>query len=478
MNYEEIKKIEIPEILKKMGGIFKSNGFESYLVGGAVRDMILGKSASDWDLTTNAKPEDVIRIFKKVIPTGIAHGTVTVHFMGKEIEVTTFRSEGKYSDGRHPDNVSFDTTLDEDLSRRDFTINAIAANLEDGKIVDLFGGKNDIEKKIIRTVGNAHDRFMEDGLRPIRAIRFSAQLGFEIEDETLKAIENSCVQEKIKSISIERFRDELIKILKTDVPSVALHLLEKTGILKIFIPELCECRGCSQKDVRGFHEFDVLDHNFYTCDGADKTNFTVRLAALFHDIGKKDARTVEKREWPEGSGNIVDLIHFHKHEIYSAEQTEKILTRLRFPNNEIERVVHLIRHHMFFFEENWSDAAVRRFIVRIGPENINDLFELRKADIYGMHREKWNPQSSSAKGIDSLKKRISEIESQKNALSLKDLAVNGKDLIQAGIPAGKELGKILNSLFEAVLENPEMNKKDVLIAKAKNSYSTQMHADT
>lgn len=343
MNYEEIKKIEIPEILKKMGGIFKSNGFESYLVGGAVRDMILGKSASDWDLTTNAKPEDVIRIFKKVIPTGIAHGTVTVHFMGKEIEVTTFRSEGKYSDGRHPDNVSFDTTLDEDLSRRDFTINAIAANLEDGKIVDLFGGKNDIEKKIIRTVGNAHDRFMEDGLRPIRAIRFSAQLGFEIEDETLKAIENSCVQEKIKSISIERFRDELIKILKTDVPSVALHLLEKTGILKIFIPELCECRGCSQKDVRGFHEFDVLDHNFYTCDGADKTNFTVRLAALFHDIGKKDARTVEKREWPEGSGNIVDLIHFHKHEIYSAEQTEKILTRLRFPNNEIERVVHLDR---------------------------------------------------------------------------------------------------------------------------------------
>lgn len=467
MNYENIEKIEVPEILRKMGGIFKSNGFEAFLVGGAVRDMILGKAASDWDLTTNARPEDVIRIFRKVIPTGIAHGTVTVHFMGKEIEVTTYRSDGKYSDGRHPDKVTFDATLEEDLSRRDFTINALAASLEDGKIVDLFEGKRDIKKKIIRTVGNAHDRFMEDGLRPIRAIRFSAQLDFEIEGETLKAIENPDVQEKIKSISIERFRDELIKILKSDVPSKALHLLEETGILKIFIPELCECRGCSQKDVRGFHEFDVLDHNFYACDGADKTNFTVRLAALFHDIGKKDARTVEKREWPEGSGNVVELIHFHKHEIYSAEQSEKILTRLRFPNNLIEKVVHLIRHHMFFFEENWSDAAVRRFIVRIGPENISDLFELRKADIYGMHREKWNPESESAKSIENLKKRISEIESQKTALSLKDLAVNGKDLIAAGIPAGKELGKILSSLFDLVLENPEMNKKDVLLEKAK-----------
>lgn len=458
--------IEIPEILKKMNKIFQANGYEAYLVGGAVRDMILGKTASDWDLTTNAKPEQVVKIFRRVIPTGIAHGTVTVHFMGKEIEVTTYRSEGKYSDGRHPDSVSFDATLEEDLSRRDFTVNAIAASLADGKIEDPFDGRKDIERKIIRTVGKPYDRFMEDGLRPIRAIRFSSQLGFEIEKSTLEAIENPDVQEKIKSISIERFRDELIKILKTDVPSVALHLLEKTGILKIFIPELAECRGCTQKDARGFHDFDVLDHNFYACDGADKNNFTVRLAALFHDIGKKDARTVEKKEYPEGSGKIVEIIHFHKHEIYSADETEKILTRLRFPNNLIESVVHLIRHHMFFFETNWSDAAVRRFIVRIKPEYIDDLFELRKADIYGMHREKWNPESESAKNIEILKRRISEIEAQKTALSLKDLAVNGKDLIAAGIPAGKELGNILNRLFEMVLENPALNTKEALLEKA------------
>ena len=460
-------KIEIPEILKKMNTIFEENGFEAYLVGGAVRDTILGKTASDWDLTTNARPQDVIRMFRRVIPTGIAHGTVTVHFMKKEIEVTTYRCDGKYSDGRHPDEIQFASNIEDDLSRRDFTINAIASSLKDGSIVDPFSGESDIKIKTIRTVGKAYDRFMEDGLRPIRAVRFSSQLGFEIEEETLKAIENPDVQKKIASVSIERFRDELSKILKSPVPSVGLKLLEKTGILKIFIPELAECRNCSQKDVRGYHEFDVLDHNFYACDGADKDNFTVRLAALFHDIGKKEARTVEIKEYPEGSGKKEELVHFHKHEIYSAEKTEKILTRLRFPKAQIESVTHLIRHHMFFFEENWTDAAVRRFIVRIKPEFIDDLFELRKADVYGMHREKWDSQSESAKSLEILRQRITEIEAQKTALSLKDLAVNGKDLISAGIPAGKKLGEILNALFQQVLENPSLNTKEKLLESAK-----------
>ena len=460
-------KIEIPEILKKMNRIFEENGFEAYLVGGAVRDTILGKTASDWDLTTNAKPQDVIRMFRRVIPTGIAHGTVTVHFMKKEIEVTTYRCDGKYSDGRHPDEIQFASNIEDDLSRRDFTINAIASSLKDGSVIDPFSGESDIKAKTIRTVGKAYDRFMEDGLRPIRAVRFSSQLGFEIEEETLKAIENPDVQKKIASVSIERFRDELSKILKSPTPSVGLKLLEKTGILKIFIPELAECRNCSQKDVRGYHEFDVLDHNFYACDGADKDNFTVRLAALFHDIGKKEARTVELKEYPEGSGKKEELVHFHKHEIYSAEKTEKILTRLRFPKAQIESVTHLIQNHMFFFEENWTDAAVRRFIVRINPEFIDDLFELRKADVYGMHREKWDSQSKSAKSLEILRRRINEIEAQKTALSLKDLAVNGKDLIEEGIPAGKKLGEILNALFQQVLENPSLNTKEKLLDSAK-----------
>ena len=228
-----MKNLKIPQPLKKMNEIFQANGYEAYLVGGAVRDMIRGKDASDWDVATNAQPEQVIKIFRKVIPTGIAHGTVTVLFMGHSIEVTTYRTEADYSDGRHPDSVNFAGTIEEDLSRRDFTMNAIAASLEDGRLVDPFAGQEDIKNKTIRTVGNPYDRFNEDGLRPIRAIRFATQLGFSITPETMAAIPASL--EKTASISVERFREEFIKILKSPEPSVGLKLLEETGILKIFI---------------------------------------------------------------------------------------------------------------------------------------------------------------------------------------------------------------------------------------------------
>ena len=463
-----MKSIPIPEILKKLNEIFIANGFEAYLVGGAVRDVLLGKKASDWDITTNAKPEQIIKIFKRVIPTGIAHGTVTIHFMGKEIEATTFRSESNYSDGRHPDSVNFDVSLEADLSRRDFTINAIAASLANGSLIDPFGGQKDIKARVIRTVGNARDRFLEDGLRPIRALRFSSQLDFEIEPETYSVIKLPEVQEKIRSISMERFRDEFKKILLSNEPSLAFHKLEETGILKIFIPELAACRACEQADIRGYHEFDVLDHNLYACDGAPKDNLIVRLAALFHDIGKKDAKTIEKYEYPKGSGSFVDLIHFHKHELYSAKMTKEILYRLKFPNMIINQVVHLIEQHMFFFEEHWSDAAVRRFLVRVKSECVEDLFSLRLADIYGMHRCKIDPMNEGVQKIFHLRERISEVQAKENALSLKDLAVNGKDLIQIGIPTGKNLGRILNELFQCVLDDPEMNEKERLLTVAKN----------
>lgn len=463
-----MKSIKIPFELKKMNEIFESNGFEAYLVGGAVRDMILGKNASDWDVATNAQPQQVQKIFHKVIPTGIAHGTVTVHLFGKEIEVTTYRCDHGYTDGRHPDSITYASDIEDDLSRRDFTMNAIAASMRDGKIVDPFDGQGDIKNKIIRTVGNPIERFLEDGLRPIRALRFSSQLNFKIEEETFKAISNPEVQEKIKSISIERFRDELEKILKSDTPSVGFHFMEDTGILKIFIPELAECRGCSQKDERGFHDFDVLDHNFYACDGAPKENPIVRLAALFHDIGKKDARTVESFENPKGSGNIVEFIHFHKHEIYSAEQTGPILTRLKFPNVVINKVTHLIKNHMFFFTDEWTDAAVRRFMVRIGRENITDLIELWAADMYGMHRTPVVHGSPTERNIIQLQERIKEVEAKNSALSIKDLKVNGNDLMKIGIPAGKKLGFILNELFQCVLDDPEMNDRERLLTVAKN----------
>ena len=462
-----MKSISIPETLKKLNEIFTENGFEAYLVGGAVRDVLLGKDASDWDITTNAKPEDIIRIFHKVIPTGIKHGTVTIHFMGKEIEATTFRSESGYSDGRHPDSVKFDATLEDDLSRRDFTMNAIAASLTDGKLIDPFDGQKDIKSKIIRTVGKAKDRFLEDGLRPIRAIRFSSQLNFNIDGGTYDAIKQREVQEKIKSISMERFRDELEKILHSKEPSTALRRMEETGILKAFIPELSECRGCSQSDIRSYHVFDVLDHNLYACDGAPQDNLPVRLSALFHDIGKVKAKSIEKVEHPAGSGNFVDIIHFYRHELFSSELARTILTRLKFSNAMIEHVSHLVENHMFHFEENWTDAAIRRFIVKVGEEYLDDLHDLRLADMYGKYRRKPEPGSDGIRNLLRLKERVDEIRSKETALSLKDLAVNGNDLIKAGIPAGKRLGSILSELFQCVLDDPEMNDREKLLKVAK-----------
>lgn len=462
-----MKSIRICDTLKKLNEIFVRNGFEAYLVGGAVRDLLLGKPASDWDITTNATPQDMMRIFHRVIPTGIAHGTVTIHFMGSEIEATTFRSESSYTDGRHPDSVSFDATLEDDLSRRDFTMNAIAASLSDGKIIDPFDGQGDIKRKIIRTVGKPSDRFLEDGLRPVRALRFSSQLNFQIEEETFRAIALEEVLAKVKSISVERFRDEFEKILGSQEPSKALHLMERTGILKIFIPELAACRGVVQADIRSFHEFDVLDHNLYACDAAPRENLTVRLAALFHDIGKKDTKTVERQEYPELSGNYVELFHFHKHEFYSSKITKEILIRLKFPNALIAKVLHLIEQHMFFFEDSWTDAAVRRFLVRVQSENVEDLFSLRFADIYGMHKIPVNPMNEAVQKVFTLRERIREVQSKEAALSLKDLAVNGNDLIKAGIPAGKKLGAILNELFQCVLDDPEMNSREKLLDVAK-----------
>ena len=278
-------KIKIDNVLKDFNSHFERAGFKAYLVGGAVRDIFLHKKPHDFDVATNATPQDVMKLFKVVIPTGFEHGTVTVHFEGLEIEVTTFRTESGYSDGRHPDSVNYAATIEEDLSRRDFTINAIAADLKNGKIVDPFGGRRDIKKKVIRTVGKARDRFTEDGLRPVRCLRFACKLGFSIEKCTYSELFDDEIRKKIGSISIERFRDEFDKILASAKPSVGLKLLEETGMTSIFIPELLVGRGCVQSDQKGFHDFDVLDHLYYACDGAPIEKPNVRLAALFHDIG-------------------------------------------------------------------------------------------------------------------------------------------------------------------------------------------------
>ena len=461
--------VKIPAILNKMNEIFESNGFEAYLVGGAVRDMLMKKEPHDWDVTTNAKPEQVIAIFRKVIPTGIAHGTVTVHFMGKEIEVTTFRTESDYSDGRHPDKIEFTGKIEEDLSRRDFTMNAIAASLKDGKIKDPFCGNRDILAKCIRTVGNPLERFSEDGLRPVRAVRFASQLGFKIEEKTMEALGNPEVLRKTASISTERFRDELMKLMTAEKPSEGLKLMESCGILKIFMPELLDGRNCIQSDDRGYHIFDVLDHNLYACDGAPKEKPLLRFAALLHDSGKPASRT-EKNE----SG--IMIVNFYNHEVYSEKIAEKIMTRLKFSNAQIEYVCHLIKQHMFHYEPVWSDSAVRRFLVKAGSEYIEDLFDLRLADMYGKYNENVRIHDSAAcESLLEFKERIEQQKNANSALSLKDLAVNGKDLISIGIPAGKQLGMILNELFEAVLEDPAQNSREKLLEIAEKTYRQRIN---
>jgi tRNA nucleotidyltransferase/poly(A) polymerase len=485
-------KIKIPTELKKMNHIFVEAGYEAWLVGGAVRDMVCGKKASDWDLATNAQPQDVIRIFNKVIPTGIEHGTVTVVFMYSHIEVTTFRSETEYKDGRHPDNVLYAGTIEEDLSRRDFTMNAIAASLTDGHLCDPFHGQEDIKKGIIRTVGDPLERFSEDGLRPVRALRFASQLGFTIEASTFKAIRQT--SEITAKISIERFRDEFIKMLSSKKPSVALKLMEQSGMLKQFLPELAICRDVIQADARGFHCFDVLDHLFYACDAASfypeqketsaKKNGTtlfmsvrIRLAALFHDVGKPAVKKVEQRS------DIGTIYTFFNHEIESAEITNNVMERLKFPKSVTKLVCHLIKEHMFYYEPVWSDAAVRRFLLRITPpvvvytemdrsealkQTLDDLFDLRIADVGGMtntpclmHKGAWS------QNLIEFRDRIDSELSKQVVLTLHDLAISGKDLISEGIPAGKNLGIILNELLKAVIEDPTINTKIVLIEMAR-----------
>lgn len=456
--------IKIPDILKKMNEIFAQHGYKAYLVGGAVRDMLMGKEPHDWDVTTDATPEQVMSIFRKVIPTGIAHGTVTVHFMKNEIEVTTFRTESDYSDGRHPDKVEYTGNIEEDLSRRDFTINAIASYLGDGTITDPFHGRDDIKRKVIRTVGNPLERFSEDGLRPVRAVRFSAQLGFEIERDTLKAISEPEILKKTSGISLERFRDELLKLMKAEKPSAGLKLMEDSGILDIFIPEFKKCRGCIQGDFRGYHQFDVLDHLFYACDGAPASKQNVRLAALFHDIGKPDV----KRVIPTPQG---DQFTFYNHEAKSQQITKEILFRLKFSNAEIANICHLVVNHMFNYTQDWTDAAVRRFLAKIQAENLEDLYDLRLADIYGMNNAPVRGQDSRTIALlNELKDRISKETEKNSVLSLKQLAVNGKDLMKNGISAGKDLGFVLNQLLETVLEDPSQNEKEQLIKIALNIY--------
>jgi len=424
---------EIEYILKKIG----DSGHKAYIVGGALRDFVMGRTAcADFDVATDAAPQEIVQMFPKVIPTGIKHGTVTVLAGKYHVEVTTFRVENGYSDSRHPDTVSFVDDIEEDLSRRDFTMNAMAYEHETGSIIDPFHGQEDIRKRLIRCVGDPAQRFAEDGLRSMRAVRFASQLGFSLEAGTAASIPNCLTS--FSAISRERVRDEFEKLLMGAWALTGLELLEKTGLLSEIIPEMVPCRNCAQK---GAHVYDVMDHCFHAAAAAPFA-IDIRWAALLHDIGKPAAMAPGQDGVPT----------FYNHEKISARLAAQILRRLRLPNDDIRLIVHLIEQHMFHYTDDWSDAAVRRFVARVGVENLEALFALRTADSAAIHGE-----VPDRNNLDRLRARVDRLIAEENAFSLKDLAINGDDLLSLGVPKGPLVGKILDELLETVLDDPGQN---------------------
>ena len=439
----------------KFSKIFKQNNFQLYLVGGAVRDYLLGNKNNDFDFATDATPQEVISMFKSVIPVGIQHGTVIVLFENTQFEVTTFRVEGTYSDNRHPDGVIFVRTIDEDLKRRDFTINAFAWDISQNKLIDIFNGMEDIKNRIIRAIGNPDERFEEDALRMIRACRFASRLQFSIEENTLVSIKK--LSHLIKNISAERIREELIKIMLTDKPSIAIEYMRKTNILEYILPELSNCYGVIQNK---FHKYDVYYHNLYSCDAAPKDNYIIRLSALFHDIAKPQTKK-EKNEEEENENS------FYNHEIIGEKITKNILRRLKFSNEDIKKIRNLIKNHMFYYTDEWTDGAVRRFIRKVGLENMNDLFLLRDADRLGNGMKQGIP-----KAFIDFQDRIKSILEIDSALKISDLNINGTDLMtNLNLKPGPIIGEILSYLLELVLDNPSLNKNENLIEEAIKYYN-------
>jgi len=444
----------IPKEVNLINEKLKKAKYESYVVGGCVRDLLLNQKPKDWDITTNARPEKIQKLFPKSFYEN-KFGTVTVITKSKDktlktIEITPFRLEGKYSDKRHPDEIKFAKTVEEDLARRDFTVNALALSEVEGiaKIIDPFGGQEDIKAKIIRTVGKADDRFNEDALRMLRAVRFACTLGFAVEAKTLKAIQKNAGW--IQAISKERIKDELIKIFDSDKAAEGIDLLQKTNLLKYILPELEKGVGVSQNK---HHIYDIYEHSLRSLKvAADKKfNLEVRFAALFHDIGKPETK---EGEGPDST--------FYNHDYVGAKFTYRILERLKFPNKFIDKVVLLVRNHMFVSDpERLTDAGARRLIARVGRENISDLINLRIADRLGMGRPKERPYR--LRTIEYMIEKVSQ-----DPISAKMLKINGNEIMKLlKIQPGPKVGAILDVLLAEVIEDPKKNNKKLLEKRVK-----------
>jgi len=436
----------IPDSVTALCQSLQHRGFDAFLVGGGVRDLLLGRPISDWDVATSAKPQEVERTFRRTIPTGIKHGTVTVLIDADvSVEVTTFRGEGAYSDGRRPDAVRFVSDLDSDLQRRDFTINAMALDPVAQCVVDPLDGGRDLAQGVVRAVGRAAERFAEDGLRPMRAVRFAAVLGFDIAPETFAAIEPALPT--FRRVSAERVRDELLKILVCDRPSVGLDLMRRSGLLDEVLPQLVGCIGLSQNR---YHTDDVYTHSLRVCD-ATPNDAVLRLAGLLHDVGKPLVAK-PRPDSPEENA-------FHGHEVEGQRLVLEIAARLKLSGAQRDKVAHLVRHHMVDVSLK-GGPALRRLVRRVGTDALGALLDLRRADL-GVR-----PQAAQAiEQLDRLVARLNEVVSEAPALEVNHLAISGRDVMQhLGCSPGPQVGTILRALVERVIEQPELNRRDRLLA--------------
>jgi tRNA nucleotidyltransferase (CCA-adding enzyme) len=444
-------KTAVPEEVVAISKSLAEAGFEAYLVGGCVRDILLGREPKDWDVATDAKPAEVQKLFPESVYEN-DFGTVGIKTESEDprlkiVEVTTYRIEGEYTDKRHPDEVKFAANIEEDLARRDFTVNAMAMDMK-GDVIDPFGGKSDLKNKTIRTVGDPAERFSEDALRLMRAVRFSAELDFEIEMNTRRAIVT--LAGGLEAIAKERVRDELVKMFMTPNAAKGIILLEELDLLRYVLPELCDGIGVGQNK---HHIYTVFEHNVRALDYTAREGYSlpVRMAALLHDVGKPK---VKAGDGPDST--------FYQHEYVGAKMAVRMLDRLRFSREFIEQVSHLVRMHMFYYDTGViSPAGVRRFVVRVGPENIDDLLKVREADRIGSGVKKAMPYR--------LRHLLFMIEKVKrDPLSPKMLALNGDELMPfLGLKQSPRIGWILNALLEEVLDDPEKNIKEYLQKRAK-----------
>lgn len=441
-------QINIPEKAKHIIKTITEAGFEAYVVGGCVRDSILGRMPEDWDITTSAKPEQVKALFPRTIDTGIAHGTVTVMMDKEGFEVTTYRIDGKYEDSRHPKEVTFTPNLEEDLKRRDFTINAMAYNEEAG-LVDLYGGLADIENKIIRCVGDAEARFTEDALRIMRAIRFSAQLGYSIEADTQVAIRK--LAPNLKNISAERIQVELVKLMVSGHPDT-LRVAYELGVTAVILPEFDEIMATPQNHPH--HRYNVGEHTLQGLLQVEPDKI-LRLAVLFHDFGKADTISTDE----EG------INHFYGHSEISEEKARTILRRLRFDNDTVYFVTRLVRYHDYGNEVEPDMRIVRRAVNKIGEDIFPRLFAVKRADILSQSDYK---REEKLGNLDKWQQLYEQMKALNQCVSLKTLAVTGSDLIAAGMKPGKELGEVLQKLLELVIEEPERNTGEWLLGQVKD----------